>query len=157
MDNEMLTKQTELQNEIDEYTPAIGDTFDKESYVLEKYAKCAMWCNANNAHIEDKGEYYECVGNPAPEPPTIEEIKQGLINQVQAHLDNACKERGYDNGFACASYATSSVPKFKAEAEAYILWRDKVWSYCYEQLALFEAGEREIPTDIIAELPELDW
>lgn len=90
-----------------------------------------------------------------PEPPTIEEIKQGLITLVQQHLDAKCQSMGYDNGFACASYATSSVPKFKAEAEAFVLWRDRVWSYCYEQLDLFEAGQREIPTDIIAELP--DW
>lgn len=89
--------------------------------------------------------------------PSIDEIKAELINQVQNHMDNECQKLGYDNGFACASYVSSSVPKFKAEAESFVLWRDKVWSYCYAQLDLFEQGKREIPTDIIAELPKLEW
>lgn len=89
--------------------------------------------------------------------PSVEEIKAQLIEQVQNHLDSECQKLGYDNGFACASYIASSVPKFKAEAECFVLWRDQVWSYCYEQLALYEQGEREIPTDIIAELPVLEW
>lgn len=120
----------------------------------DEYTALARWATDNNAMIVEREEYYECIDYPEP---TIEEIKQNLISIVQIHLDNACKERGYDNGFACASYATSSVSKFKAEAEAYVLWRDAVWSYCYEQLALFEEGQRELPTDIISELPILEW
>lgn len=27
------------------------------------YAETAIWCNNNNAHIEDKGEYFEVVIN----------------------------------------------------------------------------------------------
>ena len=30
---------------------------------MAKYTKTAVWCNANNAHIEDKGEYYEVLAN----------------------------------------------------------------------------------------------
>lgn len=36
-----------------------------------KYAEAAAWCNANNAMIEDKGDYYEVVAIPAP---TTEEL-----------------------------------------------------------------------------------
>ena len=28
---------------------------------IDKYIECVVWCNANNATIEDKGEYYEVV------------------------------------------------------------------------------------------------
>ena len=28
---------------------------------MDKYSDVAVWCNANNATIEDKGEYYEVV------------------------------------------------------------------------------------------------
>ena len=28
---------------------------------MSAYTDCAVWCNANNATIEDKGEYYEIV------------------------------------------------------------------------------------------------
>ena len=39
----------------------------------ENYTQGAIWCNANNAHIEKQGEQYIIVANtPAPEP-TIEE------------------------------------------------------------------------------------
>ena len=39
----------------------------------ENYTKGAIWCNANNAHIEKQGEQYVIVANaPAPES-TIEE------------------------------------------------------------------------------------
>lgn len=89
--------------------------------------------------------------------PNIEEIKAQLIEQVQNYMDSQCQALGYDNGFACASYIASSVPKFKAEAEHFVLWRDQVWSYCYAELDKFEQGKRDIPTDIIAELPKLEW
>ena len=39
----------------------------------ENYTKGAIWCNANNAHIDEKDGQYVIVANvPAPEP-TIEE------------------------------------------------------------------------------------
>ena len=46
----------------------IGQVLTKENYT-----QGAIWCNANNAHIEKQGEQYVIVANsPAPEP-TIEE------------------------------------------------------------------------------------
>ena len=39
---------------------------------MNKYTDCAVWCNANNATIEDKGEYYEIV-EIKPCTPTKEE------------------------------------------------------------------------------------
>lgn len=33
---------------------------------MAEYTKTAMWCNANNAMIDDKDEYYEVVAIPAP-------------------------------------------------------------------------------------------
>ena len=51
----------------------IGQTF-KETYPPE----AAVWCNANNAHIEKQGEQYVIVANaPAPES-TIEERVSSL-------------------------------------------------------------------------------
>ena len=39
---------------------------------MDKYTDYAVWCNANNATIEDKGEYYEIV-EIKPYTPTKEE------------------------------------------------------------------------------------
>ena len=50
----------------------IGKKLYKGQYTTKEYAQTASWCNANNAHIEDKGEYYEVVEN-APYVPTVEE------------------------------------------------------------------------------------
>lgn len=89
--------------------------------------------------------------------PSIDEVKQQLINTVQNHMDATAQTRDYDSIASVCSYGLSTVDKFRNEAVACIAWRDAVWSYCYAQLDLFEAGERDIPTDIIAELPKLEW
>lgn len=39
----------------------------------EEYTKAAIWCNANDAHIEKQGEQYVIVANAAPAEPTLEE------------------------------------------------------------------------------------
>ncbi len=46
-----------------------------------KYAEAAAWCNANNAMIEDKGDYYEVVAVPAP---TTEELAAQARSQRDA-------------------------------------------------------------------------
>lgn len=53
----------------------IGTKFYKGKYKTADYVRAAQWCNANNATIEDKGEYYEVVAIPEPEPPTLDELK----------------------------------------------------------------------------------
>ena len=51
----------------------IGQVLTKENYT-----QGAIWCNANNAHIEKQGEQYVIVANaPAPES-TIEERVSSL-------------------------------------------------------------------------------
>jgi hypothetical protein len=41
---------------------------------MAQYTDTAIWCNSNNAHIEDTGEYYEVCENVIPEPTTDEKI-----------------------------------------------------------------------------------
>ena len=51
----------------------IGEKLYKDNQSdMNKYTDCAVWCNANNATIEDKGEYYEVV-KITPYTPTKEE------------------------------------------------------------------------------------
>ena len=50
----------------------IGYKLSKAEKNTKKYTEMAVWCNSNNATIEDKGEYYEVVAVVIPEP-TIEE------------------------------------------------------------------------------------
>lgn len=98
---------------------------------------------------------------------TQEQLQQEEITQriteiqiaVQNLLDSKAKEKLYDNGFAIASYATSTVEKFRNEASSFIAWRDACWTKCYEILALFQNGEIPMPTveEVMLQLPTLEW
>ena len=137
----------------------IGTKLYKGKYTNKEYADLAVWCNANNATIEDKGEYYECVAIP-PHVPTIEEIQKMLTDGVQAYMDSKVQERNYDNVHTCVgTYLYSPIDKFRKEAEAVRDWVSYVWEKCYAILDEVKAGTRPIPTleEVIAELPVLEW
>lgn len=61
----------------------IGTKLYKGQYTNEQYIQAAQWCNANNAHLEDKGEYFEVVEN-APYVPTVQEQIVALENSITA-------------------------------------------------------------------------
>ena len=61
----------------------IGEKLYKDNQSdMNKYTDCAVWCNANNATIEDKGEYYEVVEN-VPYMPSQEEKLEQLSSDYQ--------------------------------------------------------------------------
>ena len=60
----------------------------------EEYSKVAEWCNESGQyHIEENGDYYEVVENPAPLPPTYEDIRQQRIQYRREHIDDQTAER----------------------------------------------------------------
>ena len=93
------------------------------------------------------------------ETQTDEYLKKTVIDRVQSILDSKAQERGYDNSFTLASYATSTVPKFKQEAQDFIAWRDAVWTKCYSMLDDYLAGNIARPTvdGVLQQLPTLEW
>lgn len=130
------------------------------SYDKEQYKTAADWCNANNATIIDKGEYYEVETIPE----LSEEEKRALTQQqltavVQSWMDRTVQARNYDNIHTACTYAYSTDETFKKEGTACLAWRDNVWRTCYNILNEVLAGNREIPTEeeLIAELPKLEW
>lgn len=136
----------------------LGTKLYKGKYTNQEYADIAVWCNANNATIEDKGDYYEVVEIPI-HVPTAEEIQAQLTSAVHAYMDSAAQTRGYDNIHTACSYSNSTDHVFAAEGQACLQWRDMVWRKCYNILAEVQAGSRDIPTveELIAELPTLVW
>lgn len=50
----------------------IGYKLYKKDKTIENYRDMALWCNSNNAKVEDKGEYYEVVAI-VPKEPTLQE------------------------------------------------------------------------------------
>lgn len=86
-------------------------------------------------------------------------IQQQLTSAVQRHMDSMAEERNYDSIISCCTYATSLNPKFSAEGQAAVEWRDNVWVVCYQILDKVKADQRQIPTEdeLIALLPSMEW
>lgn len=84
----------------------IGTKLYKGQYTNEQYIQAAQWCNANNAHIEDKGEYYEVVEN-APYVPTVQE-------QIVA-LENTITARNIRSAIQGDEYALSKIAEVEAQ------------------------------------------
>lgn len=47
--------------------------YKNNAEAMDIYPSVAKWCNENNAHIEDKGDFYEVVENPPIEPMPIDD------------------------------------------------------------------------------------
>lgn len=92
-------------------------------------------------------------------PPNLELLKEPIIKAVQQRLDVTAQERGYDNMLSLCTYATSSIPKFRAEAQAGIDWRDACWAKCYSLMEEVALGTRNIYSidDVLNELPSVGW
>jgi hypothetical protein len=61
----------------------LGTKLYKGKFTNKEYADLACWGNANNATIEDKGEYYECVAIPSP---SLDELKQTKLQEVDSFI-----------------------------------------------------------------------
>ena len=83
-----------------------------------------------------------------------------IVSQVQAKLDNFAKTRNYDGILSACTYATSTIPQFKAEGQKCVELRDATWSALYGLLADVNAGSTPAPTsfaDVESVLPEFVW
>jgi hypothetical protein len=78
---------------------------------------------------------------------------------IQRFVDGAASAKGYGDAIACASYVASTVEAWRAEALAFVAWRDAVWLFAYSLLAQVRAGDREAPSveELLSELPEMVW
>lgn len=99
-------------------------------------------------------EIAELEAIPAPAP-TVTDYE----NAIQNLVDSTARERQFRDGVTLASYTASTKPKWAAEAQAFVAWRDNVWFYAYGQLAKVQAGERPQPTveQFLAEIAPIAW
>ena len=88
------------------------------------YAEAAAWCNGNNAHIEDKGAYYEVVANAAP---SEDEVKAARIAELKRLL-------------TATDYAVIKIAEGEATSEQYaeVLANRKAWRSEINQLECAE-------------------
>jgi hypothetical protein len=96
----------------------------------------------------------------APSTPTPQQQMQFSIQaaalQLQQLLDLMAQSWGYDNVVSAISYLASGNPRFRAEAQAMLDWRDQVWSWA-ETLELdVQNGIKSLPAtmaEFLAQMP----
>lgn len=88
----------------------IGKKLYKDNFDSIDYRETAIWCNANNAHIEDKGEYYEVVEN-TPYVPTIQE--QVNVLEAQYQMYRWQREMILAEGSSASEYAKTKAQEIE--------------------------------------------
>ena len=78
---------------------------------------------------------------------------------IQKHIDEVAQAKDFGDGFACASYASSTNELWAAQALAFIAWRDSVWVFSYTEFEKMENEERPVPSieEFLTELPAMVW
>jgi hypothetical protein len=97
------------------------------------------------------------VSSPLPSP---DQLEVQFTAAIQHRLDDFARTRNYDSILSACTYATSTVPKFKAEGQACVNLRDTTWAAAYAVLTDVQESKRPMPSgiaDIEADLPTLVW
>lgn len=114
----------------------------------------------NNRDYQDYLVWLAAGHQPAPPPtPTPEQYMQFSIqaaaSQLQQILDAASQAWGYDNVVSAISYLSSASPKFRAEAQAMLEWRDQVWSWAETLEVDVQNGIKTLPATMAEFLSQM--
>lgn len=88
----------------------------------------------------------------------LEELTALFKEKTQELLDTKAREKGYDDILSACSYAGYDND-FRAEGEAFGIWRAKVWKYGYGLLNAIAEGKHKMPKsfdEILTEMPTLE-
>lgn len=92
----------------------IGKKINKPITDFKDYATTAIWCNNNNAKIEDKGDYYEVVAI-IPQEPTLQEQLEELEHKTG--YTRAIRELILANDSGASAYVKSKAQEIENIAE----------------------------------------
>lgn len=111
--------------------------------------------------LEDLAEFAELpVEHLSFDPEELKQKTMGDLGKVvQTLLDTTALQKGYDSIISMCSYVTSTVPRYKAEAEEAVAWRDSCWSFCEQKVAEVIAGQAPVPSkeELLQMLPQPQW
>lgn len=115
--------------------------------------------DATGAQIGDLWDGGQFITPAAPNVPETPPDVPHYVAAVQLMLDAKAKERRYDSILSACTYATSTQPKFQAEGQACVVWRDAVWACCYDLMDQVHTGQIPQPTvdELVAMLPAMEW
>lgn len=117
-----------------------------------------QWIDCDNTvQIGDTWDGQVFVPQVVPEKP-IDEVLREYQDALQNFLDKKAREKQYNSALSIATYVTSTNQQWKAEADAFIAWRDEVFVHALDVLSTVEqGGARPSIDDFIAGLPQLTW
>lgn len=137
----------------DYYSPYTGEHIDTDNPApwMSRAGTPAPTYNRETQGCFWRGEDWEVVTSQAD--------KDDVISAITSHIVSVATTKKYDSELAVATYINSTNPLWRAEANAFIAWRDVVWAYVYEQIALWENEERTITTadELVGELDDIVW
>lgn len=102
------------------------------------------WRVVNAAHVPTE---------PEPTPPTPEDMLDAARSAIDAHVEAQARALMYNSAAHIAGYAASTVPQWRAEALAFVAWRDQVWLTAVAMLDATDPLDPPTICEVIDALP----
>ena len=181
---EIEAEQERLRREHEEYLNSFPDTTVFYRDLLVNGNVKSLGNPTKNPHVAEKWGYLdkhfdeseltyigtkECgtwylKGYEKPEPTEKEKMlahKAKIEAQLDEHLLELAKSKGYDDCKSLATYFNSTKERFRKDAIAFVRYRDDVYDVGYDILDKCISGEidyREVTLDYILNLVDpIDW
>ena len=181
---EIEAEQERLRQEHEEYLNSFPDTTVFYRDLLVNGNVKSLGNPTKNPHVAEKWGYLDkhydeseltYIGTPEcgtwflkgyekPEPTEEEKMlahKAMIEAQLDAHLLDLAKSRGYDDCKSLATYFNSTKERFRKDAIAFVRYRDDVYDVGYEILDKCISGEidyRVVTLEYILNLVDpIDW
>ena len=89
----------------------------------------------------------------------LQHAQKQIEKELRILIESKPPEKGYDSVTTLTSYTTSGNTQWKAEADAFIAWRDSVFAYAYQTMSDVQNGNTALPTidEFLAAIPALVW
>jgi len=94
----------------------------------------------------ETGDLYD--GTTFSKPLSVPTVAE-FVADAQKMMDEAARQRGYDDIKSAVTYVGDPNPQFDAEGTEYRRWRSTVWTYCYAELDKVKAGTRTPPATLV--------
>lgn len=80
------------------------------------------------------------------------------LNYIENLLNTTAQKKQYGSAIACTSYTSSTNAQWKSEAQAFVHWRDLVFTYAFNvQSQAMQSGEIPVFADFVNGIPEILW